>query len=118
MSALWSKADIHFSRANIIKSLNSRPAKGPMSRQTAAKDLERVSLSLHRRAVGRRDRYLDVVADIGPIAEHLKFANITRSRQTDFFHCFRSGAEFLFPKRLTARRHKDHIIRHQAQYGV
>src|SRR6516162_9661056 len=112
MSALWSKADIHFSRANIIKSLNSRPAK------LLAKDRERVSSSLHRRAVGRRDRYLDVVADIGPIAEHLKFANITRSRQTDFFHCFRSGAEFLFPKRLTARRHKDHIIRHQAQYGV
>ena len=62
---------------------NSRPARAPIFHQIACEGSRACIPFVASLAVARHDRNLDV---------HLDFANITRSRQTDVFHCFGSGA--------------------------
>src|SRR5215813_11937186 len=67
---------------------------------------------------GRRHDDIEVVTQIGPVAEHLEFANIARSFNTDVAHALRHGGERLLAEWLAPQNHEHHIVRHEAQYSL
>src|SRR5262249_14440622 len=69
----------------------------------------------HCRAAGRRHDDIEVVTQIGPVAEHLEFANIARSFNTDVL---RHSGERLLAEWLAPQNHEHHIVRHEAQYSL
>src|SRR5262249_7845612 len=57
--------------------------------------VKRPARAPHCRAAARRHDDIEVVTQIGPVAEHLEFANIARSFNTDVAHALRHGGERL-----------------------
>ncbi|EEF24953.1 conserved hypothetical protein [Ricinus communis] len=60
-------------------------------------------------------RDIDVVADIGPIAEQLQLDDLARTLHLHAVHAFGSRSKRLLPERLLAGNHEDDIVRHQPE---
>src|SRR5262249_59653068 len=64
-----------------------------------------------------RDRDLDEVAQVGPVAEHSELADIGRAIDAEAFHALRRRGESFLPEWFAAGNHEDHVIGHQAEHG-
>src|SRR5258706_7033927 len=79
----------------------------PSSVEFLAQDRERVAgAAYRRRAAGRRDREIDMVAQEGPVTEDLDFLNVAGAVDTDALHARGRGHEGFLAEGVLPRTQK------------
>src|SRR6266496_2758943 len=87
----------------------------PMAIGLLAHDGQRVASTSDRRATVGRDRQVDVIAKVGPVAKDLELCDFAASLDVDVRHALRRLGERFLPERLPTRNHEDHVVGHQAE---
>src|SRR5687767_5108404 len=75
-----------------------------------------VARTLHRLAAFRRHRQVDVIAQVGPVAQYLDLNRLRHALKFDVLQAFRLSCKLLLAEGLATGGHENNVVGHQGQH--